>query len=144
MRPSDINRTSERVVWERLYGDEASKLSKYKFSVADQVRISKARRTFKKGYLPSWIEEIFTITKLILRRLPVHKILDYHGDELEGTFYEQKLQKVIKTDSDYYTVEKVIKSHMCNKQKEYFVKWMGYPDNFNSWVPASSVKNISK
>ena len=137
-------RTNESVVWERLYGDEASKLSKYKFSVDDQVRISKARRTFQKGYLPSWTEEIFTITKLIPRQSPVYKIADYHGDELEGTFYEQELQKVIKTDSDYYRVEKVIKSRMLNKQKEYFVKWMGYPDDFNSWVPASSVKNISK
>ena len=144
MRPSDVNRANESVVWERLYGDEASKLFKYKFSVGDQVRISKARRTFKKGYLPSWTEEIFTITKLIPRRPPVYKIADYHGDELEGTFYEQELQKVIKTDSDYYRVEKVIKSRMRNKQKEYFVKWMGYPDDFNSWVPTSSVKNISK
>ena len=29
---------------------------------------------------------------------------------------------------------------MRNKRKEYFVKWMGYPDKFNSWVPAESVK----
>ena len=53
MRPSDVNLKNESVVWERLYGDEANKLFKYKFSVGDQVRISKARRMFKKGYLPS-------------------------------------------------------------------------------------------
>ena len=45
MRPSDVNLKNESVVWERLYGDEANKLFKYKFSVGDQVRISKARRT---------------------------------------------------------------------------------------------------
>ena len=80
----------------------------------------------------------------IRRKPPVYKIADYHGDELEGTFYEPELQKVIKTDSDYYRVERVIKSRMRNKQKEHFVKWLGYPDSFNSWIPASNVKNISK
>ena len=68
MRPSDVNRANESVVWERLYGDEASKLFKYKFSVGDQVRISKARRTFKKGYLPTWTEEISITIHLELGR----------------------------------------------------------------------------
>ena len=83
-------------------------------------------------------------TKRIRRKPPVYKIADYHGDELEGTSYEPELQKVIKTDSDYYRVERVIKSRMRNKQKEHFVKWLGYPDSFNSCVPASNVKSISK
>ena len=47
-----------------------------------------------------------------------------------------------KTYSDFYRVEEVLRSRMSNKRKEYFVKWMGYPDKFNSWVPAESVKNI--
>jgi hypothetical protein len=61
---------------------------------------------------------------------------------LEGTFYEQELQRVNKTDSDFYRVEEVLRERMRNKPKEYFVKWLGYPDKFNSWVPAESVKDI--
>lgn len=116
MRPVDVNKDNERVVWQRLYGDESTKSIKYKFNIGDQVRISKARRTFKKGYLPNWTEEVFTITKRIPRRPPVYKIADYDGEELEGTFYEQELQKVNKTDSDFYRVEKVLRSRMRNKQ----------------------------
>ena len=52
MRPSDVNLKNESVVWERLYGDEANKLFKYKFSVGDQVRISKARRKLKRVTYP--------------------------------------------------------------------------------------------
>ena len=59
--------------------------------VGDEVRICKARRTFKKGYLPSWAEEVFTVTKRVPTRRPVCTIADYHGEELEGTFYEQEL-----------------------------------------------------
>ena len=90
----------------------------------------------------SWTEEVFTITKRVLRRPPVYKIADFDDEELKGTFYEQELQKVNKSDSDFYRVEEILRSRMRNKRKEYFVKWLGYPDKFNSWVPAESVKDI--
>ena len=35
-----------------------------------------------------------------------------------------------KTQDDFYRVEKVIRSRMRNKREEYFVKWLGYPENF--------------
>jgi AAA+ superfamily predicted ATPase len=38
--------------------------------------------------------------------------------------------------------KEVLRSRMRNKRKEYFVKWLGYPDKFNYWVPAESVKYI--
>ena len=47
MKPEDVNPENESVVWQRLYGNESSKPIKYKFKVDDQVRISKAKRTFK-------------------------------------------------------------------------------------------------
>ena len=144
MKPADVNLENESVVWQRLYGDEPRKPIKYKFNVGDQVRISKARRTFKKGYLPSWTEEIFTITKRVPRRPPVYNIADYHGEELEGTFYEQELQSIIKKDTDFYRIENVIKSRMRGKRREYLVKWLGYSNDFNSWVPEDNVKDISK
>ena len=65
---------------------------KYKF----KEEIRRARLAFKKSYLQSWSEKIFTVTKKIRRRSPVYKIADYHGEELQGTFYEQELQSIIK------------------------------------------------
>ena len=74
----------------------------------------------------------------------MYKIAGYHGEELEGTFYEQELQNIIKKDSDFYRIEKVIKSRMHCKCREYLVKWLGYLNDFNSWVPKDNVKDISK
>jgi hypothetical protein len=71
----------------------------------------------------------------------VYKIADYDDEELDGTFYERELQRVNKIDSDFFRVEEVLRSRMRNKRKEYFVKWPGYPDKFNYWVPAESVKD---
>jgi hypothetical protein len=58
--------------------------------------VSKAKRTFKKGYLPNWTEEVFTVVKCIATRPPVRLFKDDHGEILEGTFYAEKIQKVIK------------------------------------------------
>ncbi|CAB3987965.1 uncharacterized transposon-derived [Paramuricea clavata] len=140
-----FNRTLKTKMWKYFTAKNTLKyveIIQKLFNIGDQVRISKARRTFKKGYLPNWTEEVFTITKRVLRRPPVYKIADFDDDELKGTFYEQELQRVNKTDSDFYRVEEVLRSRMRNKRKEYFVKWRGYPDKFNSWVPAESVKDI--
>jgi hypothetical protein len=71
----------------------------FEFSIGDQAWIGKAKRTFKKGYLPNRTEEVFTVTKRVPRRSPVCKIADYDGEELEGTFYEQELQRFNKSDS---------------------------------------------
>ena len=59
-----------------------------KFKSGDQVRISKSHRTFKKDYLPSWTQEIFTVTKIIPRVPPVYRLRDYAEDEIEGRVAE--------------------------------------------------------
>ena len=80
---------------------------KFKFKLGDQVFISKSRYTFKKGYLPSWTQGIFTVTKIIPRVPPVYRLQDYVDDEIEGVFYAKELQKVHKSD-DIYKIEKIL------------------------------------
>jgi hypothetical protein len=55
------------------------------------------------------------------------------GEDIKGKFYEQELQKIEKTD-DVYKIEKILKTRKRNGRIEYFVKWLGYPEKFNSWV----------
>ena len=33
---------------------------------------------------------------------------------------------------------------MRGKRREYIVKWLGYSNDLNSWVPEDNVKDISK
>ena len=94
----------------------------------------------KKGTSLIFSKEIFTVSQQIPRHPPVYKLKDYDQEELSGTFYEE-LQKVIKED-DVYEVEKILKSRGKGKNREVFVKWLGYPAKFNSWIPASEVKDI--
>ena len=128
MAPNDVTSRNKARIWFRLYADPLS----YKepaLHVGDTVRISKARRTFKKGYLPQWTEEIFTVLERKSTWPPTFVLVDYSGEVLKGTFYPQELQKVIKTD-DVYRVEKILK----RTKNQVLIKWLGYPNKFNSWV----------
>ena len=60
------------------------------------------------------------------------------GELVEGVFYEKELQKVLKTD-DVFKLKSILRTSTRNKQKEVLVKWLGYPEKFNSWEPASSI-----
>ena len=140
--PADVTADNEKQVWRTLYDhNDDVKHVKYKFKIGDQVRISKMKRKFEKGYLPNFSKEIFTISKQVPRDPPVYKLRDYDGEELKGTFYDKELQKVIKSD-DVYEVE-ILKKRGRGRNVQYFVKWLGYPNKFNSWVPASEINLIS-
>ena len=110
----------------KLYGNSWTKPKReLKFKSGDQVRISKSRRTFKKGYLPSWTQEIFTVTKIIPRVPLVYRLRDYAQDEIEGVFYAEELQKVLKSD-DIYKIEKMLAEKKENGKVKVLVKWLGY------------------
>jgi len=98
-----------------------------KFKTGDKVRKLKKKGLFEKGFTPNWTEEVFTISKIQRTNPVTYKITDYNGEEIQGTFYEQELQK---TSQEVYRIEKVVKK---GKTKS-LVKWKGYPESFNSWV----------
>ena len=141
MKPSQVTKANEAKVWETLYVDDVHKRVRFKFQVGDRVRISKAKRLFEKSYLPNFTEEMFTVYKRFARQVPVYKLKDDAGEILDGSFYEPELQKIIKND-DVYRVEKILRKRKRKGVVEYFVKWKGYPDKFNSWVPESNVSKL--
>ena len=101
MKPTDVTADNEKQVWRTLYDhNDDVKHVKYKFKIGDQVRISKIKRKFEKGYLPNFSKEIFTISKQVPCD-PMYKLKDYDGEELKGTFYEKELQEVIKSNDVY-------------------------------------------
>ena len=77
-----------------------------KFKVGDNVRISKYKNIFAKGYMPNWSEEIFVI-KNIKNTVPwTYVINDLNGEEILGMFYEKELQS---TNQQKFRIEKVSK-----------------------------------
>mgnify|MGYP001374647425 CR=1 FL=1 len=105
---------------------------KYRYDIGDRVRIVKHKHVFQKGYLPNWTEEVFVIADRCPTYPVTYGLKDLAGEDISGKFYEQEIQKVSKSDDDVYDIEKVLKTRKRNGKVEYFVKWKGYPDKFNS------------
>ena len=128
---------NELTVWRNLYPDRL-KINDItpKFSVGDEVRISKKKKTFEKGYTTRWTEEIFTITELQNTNPVTYKIADLQGEEIKGTFYEPELQK---TEQQVFRIEKVIEK----RKNKSLVKWKGYSDKFNSWVDNKNLIDLT-
>ena len=70
-----------------------------KFKVSDHARIPRYQNIIAKGYTPNWSEESFTISK-IKNTVPWTDVIsDLNGTKIDGTLYEQELQKQIKKNS---------------------------------------------
>ena len=104
-----------------------------KFKIGDRVRLSLEKNIFEKGYDTNWTQEIFVIYDIKYSNVPHYYLKDLNNMRLQGTFYEQELQKT--KQDDLYTIEKILKT---NKDK-IFVKWRGYDNSFNSWINKNMV-----
>ena len=59
---------------------------------------------------------------------------DLVDEQIDGTFYHQELQLVLVVQDNVFTVERVLQKRKRGKKIEYFVKWNGYGDKFNTWI----------
>src|ERR1700759_1709236 len=113
MTPSEVNAQNESIVRKRLYPVRNFTI-RWKYNVGQSVRMKQTKRVFKKGYEPSWTEEIFTISSLYPSDPPTYILKDLAGEEIKGKFYEQEIQPVKPTDT--YVVEKGLKTRRRGKR----------------------------
>ena len=135
MKPANVNAENAMLVWDRLYGkDKRNKRTRINVDKGDMVRISRAKGQFEKGYLPNWSREEFFVEDINDKFKPsMVSLKDHKGEEIQGNFYSDEIQKIAH-DDDVYEVEKVIRQKRKDGEVWYFVKWLGYDNDFNSWV----------
>ena len=75
---------------------------------------------------------MFKIVEIVYTNPITYKLRDLNDEEIEGSFYEQELQK---TKQQLYRIEKVLKK----KGDKMLVKWKGYSDKFNCWIHKTDV-----
>ena len=129
---------NEDLVNFNLYGDMETSKQKPKFKIGDKVRISKYnRKTFDKGYTPNWTEEIFTIDNIQYTNPITSKLKDLNNDKVTGSFYEPELSN---DNQDVFRIDKLIRRDY--KKKQALVKWKGYSDDLDSWMPIGDLTDI--
>jgi hypothetical protein len=144
IRPADVSRRNEIELLAHLNSIPKKHIEMMrrrwrggsKFKVGDQVRISRySRNAFRKSYLPNWSNEVFTIAKVQSTFPPTYLLNDARGEAIQGSFYNEELQKTSSGIDNVYFVEKVLR----RKGDRVYVKWSGFDSTHNSWIPKSDL-----
>src|SRR5260221_4257720 len=63
-----------------------------------------------------------------------------------GPNFEQPLPEIIEGKEGHYEIEWIRTSHPTRNRKstQYLVKWKGYPDSENSWIPEKELSHTNK
>lgn len=164
MRPCDVTFANaeqlRRAIAEHAQQERTKAARKFPtFKVGDEVRVEKQRHVFRKGYLPTYSDEVYTITRV--RRAPpptTYRLQNpMDGKQLDGWFYSNQLCLVLDTDryqggderraskskqneSNIYEIDSILKRRVDADGKECcLVSWKGFSHKYDSWIPATSI-----
>lgn len=133
--------------WERLADQHArnrakrSKLKKKspKFNVGQEVRISLEKSVFTRGYDVSFTHQRYIVKEVIQhRKLPAYVLANEKGELVKGRFREHQLTAI---NTPYYRGN-VLKQRVRKGKKQYLMRWIGYPEEYDIWIDAQDVEKL--
>lgn len=131
MKPKSVNKHNEKLVAKRIKINTTPSVDKRRskiFFEGDNVRISKYKQVFAKGYIPNWTNEVFTVFRVQPTLPATYLLKDNKGELLQGGFYGHEMQ--LSTVGDVYLVEKILK----RKKDKVLVRWLGFDKQHDSWI----------
>ena len=146
MSPNQVTNENKEQVFKNLFGvaskrEYLKKFKRPKLPEGDTVRQKYELKTHDRGYYPYWTDQIYEIYKAVPGRLkPYYQLKDQSGNVDKKRFYPEEIQK-IKKNLD--RVEKVLRQRKFRGKKQFFVKWLNYPDSYNSWIDAKDLTSIN-
>ena len=121
--------------------DQRMKRKQPTLNIGDLVRIAKQKDKFTRGYKPQSQIEIFRIRDIsVKKKIPLYYLSTYDNDEnIEGGFYRFEITP---TNIDTFRIERIIRRRTYRGERQIFVKWLGYDDRYNQWIPETNAENI--
>lgn len=104
------------------------------FDVGENVRISRMKNTFEKGYDHNWSLAIYTVFQVLPTTPPTYRLTDGAGNILIGTFYAEELQYAKSFDMAFKP-EKIVKVEYVNKIPFNLVHYQGKSDAYDRLIP---------
>ena len=124
-----VTASNQEEVRNNLYAKRFSaKRLKPNLKVNDRERLNKKVGAFMKGYLTGWTEDVFLVSRVVLRSVVTYRIKEMDDTPLKVSFSSKDLQKVTVSDDDLYRIEKVL------------VRWKGWSDKYDSLIDKKHVK----
>lgn len=130
MKPVDVNKTNEKLVLKRIQIKTIpakDKVPPKEFRLGDEVRISKFKNVFNKGYLPNWTNEVFKVHRIQPSFPKTYLLQDGRGEILKGGFYGHEMLK--SNAGNVYLVQKILKK----KKDKVLVRWLGFDKSHDTW-----------
>ena len=137
-RPENADKVNEAMALYRIKATSTNKKKKArKYKIGDMVRLQRSKNIFNRGYQPTFGEEVFKIRD-VLNHLPLtmYELEEWDGSDIDGNFYPEELSLV---KGDIFKVEEVIRRGIRNGVPSALVKWAGFDQKYNSWVPVSDI-----
>ena len=145
MAPSRVRESDVLAIWNRMMKQQlrGARQAPVVYHIGDNVRISREKIKFEKGFQQTFSTEIFKVSKIVRRfPQPVYELEDLRGIPIEGQFYREELTPVIITKNTPYKIDKILGTRVRKGIREHFVLWRGYGSDFDSWMPASSIQKL--
>ena len=129
-RPSEVSEANEKLIAKKCILPKVPKQRKTKCQIGDKLRFRRYKHVFEKSYTPQWTNEIFTVRNVA--QTVTYHLLDSHDEKVLGGFYNEELAKV---KYPLYLIEKVIEK----RAKMALVKWYGFDNTKNQWIPIKDI-----
>jgi len=144
MCPDDVEGEAAAMkAWRNLFYKDTCKQHVPRIPLDDGQRVRYARRKgeFEKGYMPNWSREHFVVRKRLAHPRVVYKLEDAMGETVEGDFYGNEVQAIPRVTLQ---VDRVLRRRKRGKQNEVLVKWLGWTDKFNRWIPSADLEKYKR
>lgn len=139
MSPKNVTKKNQRAVWNKLYKGAVNMKNKpFKFPIGQTVRLSKYRKTFRKGYLPKWTQEYFVVADQINSKPHTYRLMDLKHEIIRGIFYESELQSINVSQEQSYAIE-ILKTRVKRGKKQYYIHYKNWPKSHDEWISESQV-----
>ncbi|CAC5409379.1 unnamed protein product [Mytilus coruscus] len=98
---------------------------------------------FDRSYDEHFTREILRISqRMRMQVICVYLIKIFMDQPVLGHFYESELQKVNKDEDALWFIEKKIKKRKLNGEVQCFVKFDGWSDKYNQWIPEKDITDV--
>ena len=147
MTPVEASESKNEILFKNMYGfDNIEELYKVKdehrLKEGDVVRKTYKLGPFDKSFYPNWTDKTYKVNAIAKEPVKaMYKIEDEKKEIDKQRYYPEEIQKITE---NLYRVEKIINRKTVGGKKMCLVKWLNYPDSFNSWVEEKNIVNIKQ
>lgn len=135
---------SNKWLTKTVYGGEKLETIRFRFDVGDLCRISRSSKPVgPHAYEGTYSFEIYKISQRIPMDVATYRLVDLNGLEIKGLFIEPELLLVLPPKNNIYEVEKIVDEKTERGRNMCKVRWAGWPESFDQWIPCSEVKSLN-